>query len=164
MAAATLTVTANVAPNVSARSNDRGGVTAVSWSKNSGTVQFGTATDVMLLAKLPNGARILDHNTVISTKSTTTHWKLVAYEVSSVGSGGTLGTLSEISDVMGSFTVAAAGVVNLQGPRVFPKISLSDAAAVQFAVLGLKCGTGASASTSFLCDGNVIYETNGNDI
>ena len=164
MAATTLTVTANVAPNVSPRASARGGVVAVSWSKNSGGTAFGTATDLMLLAKLPNGARILDHNTTIYTKSATTHWKLVAYKVESVGSSGTLGTLTALSDVMGSFTVAAAGTANLAGVRTYYQVSLSDDAAVQFAVLGLLCGTGGSASTSFLCDGNVLYETGGSDI
>lgn len=164
MAAITLTVTANVAPSVSARADARGGVTAVSFSKNSGAVAFGTATDAMLLAKLPNKARILDVNATIYTKSATTHWTVVAYRVESVGTKGTLGTLSVMHTIMGSFTVAAAGSANLAGVMTYPQISLSDDAAVQFAVLGLKCGTGASASTSFLADGNVIYETGGNAI
>jgi hypothetical protein len=164
MAATTLTVTLNVSPSVSPRDSHRGGVTSVSFTKASGATAFGTAADVMLLSKLPNMARVLDTNVTLNTKAATTHWRLLAYHPESVGSNGTLGTLSINAVIMGTFTVAAAGYANLNGEFFHPQISISDDAAVQFCVLGLQCTTGASATTSFSINGNVVYETIGGDI
>jgi hypothetical protein len=160
MAASTITVTANLAPSVSPRADNRGGLTAVSFHKQMGATKFGTIGDVMLLAKLPNHARIIDFNASVGILNAAATVEAILYRVESIGASGTLGTLAALSQVMGSFTIAA-GVTKLAGAQVHPVVSLSDDAAVQFAVLAFKVAATATESVSFSINGNCVYETTG---
>jgi hypothetical protein len=155
------TLSANCVASVVPRSRSDGGVTSVAFSHAGGGSSFGSAGDVFLLAKIPNQARILSVFGSVQTASTsgqTLRMVLLRVESSS-------GTLSVMSNVLNTITAITTGTnfsagAGLHNPA---QVSLSDDAAVQYAVLGLVAVSG-TATASFSFNGAVMYETRGDSI
>jgi hypothetical protein len=131
------------------------GVNALVFSKNQADnagVIFGTAGDVMLLGKLPNGATLLSADGRVGVMSTTLNYVLrVVYPFA----GGT--TFTTISPVL-----TATSVVRLSLTAPY-KVSISDSEPLNYATLQLYVTTGASATTSFSIGGMVLYTADGQE-
>ena len=145
---ATVTVTlSSCLPKVAPRAA-HGASPAVVFVESASGVAFGTAGDTLLLAKLPNGSRIaniMGHYDVDGATSQLV--RLLLLEVQSIGAAGTLGTLSVRADIpMGTLT-CPTGANNLPGAGLVrnSKVSISDAAAVQFDLLALRVVSGSNS-------------------
>jgi hypothetical protein len=152
MPTVTLTCTANMAAPPRAV---HAGVNALVFYKNQADnvgVIFGTAGDVMLLGKLPNGATLLSADGRVGVMSTTLNYVLrVVYPFA----GGT--TFTTISPVL-----TATSVVRLSLTAPY-KVSISDSEPLNYATLQLYVTTGASATTSFSIGGMVLYTADGQE-
>lgn len=132
------------------------GLNAVAWDFNSGATKFGTLSDMVFLAKIPNGALITDQDVIIGAKKQdgaayTAGLILLAVEA--------LGTLSQLAVLIPSMTATTAAVVFTS--KIPYKLSLSDDRAVKYAVLALNVTTGASETASVSIQGGIKYLTDG---
>jgi hypothetical protein len=149
---ATVTVTLQASLD-QPRENHRGGGTVVkSFSGMPGAQSIGTAGDVVLLSKLPNQANVLDILGYVQCASTSLQGIIAVTEVLPAGTLSFRATLCSLS------AVTAGGPLKT-GIFVPYKVSISDDAAVQHAMLALKF-SGGSASTSFSINGAVLYDVN----
>ena len=160
---ATVTVTLNTCVSSVAPRESHGASPAVVFAESSSGVAFGTAGDTLLLAKLPNGTRINSFAGHYDVDGATSQLvRLLLLEVQSVGGAGTLGTLSVRADIpMGTLT-CVTGANNLPGAGLLrnSKVSISDAAAVQFDILALRVVSGSqSLSTSIQL--SIFHSNNG---
>lgn len=156
MATATVTLATFANPP---RAMPNGGITSQAFKITTGVAtSVGTAGDQIWLCKIPNGARILDCQLTMDVTADSWSTRVILARVESVGTSGTLGSLSVMSEVLqtlsGSVTLAHTGV------PFYPICSLSDDAAVQFAVLALEF-SGGTQTKSMILDGRVVYETFG---
>jgi hypothetical protein len=151
---ATVTVTLQASLD-QPRSNPNGGSVVVkAFNGMPGAQSIGTAGDVVLLAKLPNQANVLDILGYVQCASTSLQGIVAVAEVLA---GGTLSFRATLC----SLSVVTAGGPIKTGIGVNPhKVSISDDAAVQYAMLAVKF-SGGSASTSFSINGAVLYDTSG---
>lgn len=150
---ATVTVTC-AASLEQARSDPRGGVTSRNFT--SGNVTFGGAGDQMRLARIPNGARILSVIGDVQCAATSVQGALNLMRVDGNG------TLSVMALLASASVVTAGGPIATGRPNLPYKVSLSDNAAIQYAMLAI-VASGGSQSTSFSINGAVLYETTGHD-
>lgn len=142
---ATVTVTCAASLD-SPRALPNGAVTS-KWFE-SGNVTYGGATDVLLLAKLPNRAHILDVVGDVQCAATSVQGVLVVSEVLASGTLSTRATLCSVS-------VLTAGGALKTGRFIPYQVSLSDDAAVQHAMLAI-VASGGTQSTSFSIKGAVL--------
>lgn len=150
---ATVTVTC-AASLEQARSDPRGGVTSRNFA--SGNITFGSDGDQLRLARIPHGARILSIVGDVQCAATSVQGKLNLMRVDGNG------TLSVMTTLASASVVTAGGPI-ATGRVLLPyKVSLSDDAAVQYAMLAL-VASGGTQSTSFSINGAVLYETTGHD-
>lgn len=158
MAARTITYTAQMAgPPKGAHV----GLNVVPFDFNSGATKFGTVSDVLLLAKIPNGALIteMDLRTGANGSAATTFTVLLL----ATESGGT--TLSSIGALSSSIASITGGTAAAAYRMIAPfRVSLSDDRAVQYAILALNCTVGASETVSFSLQGSVKFLTDGTPI
>lgn len=154
MAASTFTYT----PRMSAQPAElHAGLNTIAFDFNSGATKCGTLSDVILLGKVPNGALITDVAIRFGAEgSAATHFTLLALAIEAAG------TYSTLATVAGSMTASATAARFTFAEPV--KISLSDDRAVQYAVLGLNCTTGASGTVSFSLQGNIKYLADGTTV
>jgi hypothetical protein len=151
MATVTVTLQASLdQPRANARG---GGVVVKSFSGMPQSQSIGTAGDVVLLSKLPNGANVLDILGHVRCESTSLQGIIAVAEVLASG------TLSFRSTLCSLSAVTAGGPLKT-GIFIPAKVSLSDDAAIQYAMLALKF-SGGTASTSFSINGAILYETTG---
>ena len=151
MAATTFTYTANMA------ATPRGvhiGVNHLEFDFNSGAVACGTLSDVILLGKVPNGAKLLSADIRFGASGAAAlHWQLLALATEA------LGTYSTLATIIASMTAStAAATFNTFVPV---KLSLSDDRAVKHITLALNCSTGASGTVSQSIQGLFLYSTDG---
>lgn len=151
MAAATFTYTANMA------ASPRGihaGINHLEFDFNSGASKAGTLSDVILLGKIPNGAKLLISEVRFgASNAAAVHWQLLALVTEALG---TYSTYATIIDSMTASPTAATFRT-----AVPTKISLSDDRAVKYVTLALNCSTGASGSVSQSIQGLFLYSTDG---
>lgn len=147
---ATVTVTLLASLDVP-RANYHSGVTSKYFY--SGNVTFGGAGDQMRLAKLPNRASVISVTGDVQCAATSVQGALVIAEVLA---GGTL----SVRDTLASISAVTAGGSIVTGRWVPARVSLSDDAAVQYAMLAI-VASGGTQSTSFSIKGTVIYDTTG---
>lgn len=157
MAAVTLTYTANMASPARAV---HAGVNALTFSFNSGAVALGTACDVVLLGRIPNGCTVTGgYVRGRHGGATGAHFLLTAVNALDYSkSGGTI----KFDQANGSFTLSqtAASFFDVNGPT---RISLSADTTATEAVLYLNCTTGASASVSTSLHGVIYYVCDGRE-
>ena len=151
MAARTLTATPWTATNP--RDHHQGSV-HVSWHFNSGATKLGTASDVVLVAKIPTGVEIIEGWMRNTTKAS--EQQILRMELQD--SSGT-----QIAVIFGTTTISATGgtVVTRVGAGVdLPyKLSLSDDHALQYARLVAEFVSGTeTVSHSFA--GVITYSRN----
>lgn len=149
------TVTVSLASSgVQPRTNHHSGVTSFAFA--SGNVTYGGAGDQLRLARIPNQARILSIVGDVQCAATSVQGAIGIYEVLASGTLSARATLASLSAITagGAF---ATGRLNMPY-----KVSLSDDAAVQYAMLAA-VASGGTQSTSFSLNGAVLYETGGND-
>jgi len=152
MAAATLTAT----PFNSTMIRDPGVWAAeVSFDFNTGATKLGTASDAVMLAKIPSGVEITGMWIRYTTKSDT---QQIA-RVDLLDASGTL-----LCNVIATFTVSAtSGIALVQAggaANSIPyKLSLSDDAALQYARLALVFVSGSETVSASLA-GVVRYSRN----
>ena len=147
---ATVTVSL-IASGEPARTNPNTGLTCRPFV--SGNVTFGGSTDVMRLARMPNQARIVDVTGYVQCAATSVQGVLVVAEVLANGTLSARSTLCSIS------AVTAGGAIKT-GIFIPAKVSLSDDAAVQYAMLAI-VASGGTQSTSFSINGAILYDTTG---
>ena len=145
MAIVTLTYTANMAEPAG---EVHAGVNAISFAFNSGGTAFGTACDVALLGRVPNGCTILGG--------------YVSGQGGGAGGANFLLTAVNSGDTNGSFTLSATAASHFT-VRYPVRISLSADATVSDAVLYLNCVTGASAAASLSVHGVLYYTCDGRE-
>lgn len=136
------------------RTNPNGGSLVIK-SFSSGSVTFGANTDVMLLAKIPNQANVVDVVGAVKCAATSVQGVLVVAEVLA---SGTLSVRANLSSI--SVLTAGSPIVKRAGLLTPYKVSISDDAAVQYAMLAIKA-SGGTQSTSFSINGAVLYDTSG---
>lgn len=155
MAARTLTYTINMA---AAPKAVHVGINQLAWSFNSGTTKVGTASDMILLGKVPTGALITAKNLRFgatgATAGPTWQLQLLAYDA--------LGTFTLIQTLMDSVTQSATAQTFTDSQPY--KLSLSDDRAVQYAVLALNCSTGLSETVSQSLQGVILYSVDGSAV
>lgn len=146
---AAVTYTATTGMSMPPRSNAVGATTVV-FSKT--LSQFhATASSAIVLCKIPNHAIIFD----------------AAYGIANVTAAVTA-SLVELR--VGSTAIAVTTSVNqattgYNRATLLPiKVSLSDDAATQYAVLSLMCTTAGTVSTSLSLAGYISYLMDGNDL
>lgn len=148
---ATVTVTCQAALETPRSNPNAGSIVAKRFY--SGNVTFGANTDVMMLARIPNGARVFDISGGVQCASTSVQGAIVIAEVLASGTLSVRSTLASLSAITAGGPIATGQVVPT-------KVSLSDDAAVQYAMLAIKA-SGGTQSTSFSINGVVLYETSG---
>jgi len=114
-----------------------------------------SAGDVVLLCKIPNFATVLDCAIKLATKNDTTASVLTVF-IAKVNDG----AASAISTFGTSGTTTTAGSVMFRPANAFSgpfRISLSDDAGVQYALLKMSVTTLATSTTSFSANGYVTY-------
>lgn len=127
------------------------------WDFNSGTLKWGTLSDVILLGKIPNKALITGKNIRFGASGAAAiHVQMLLLATEAAGSFSVFATL--IASMTAS-TVAAVFTDNVPF-----KVSLSDDRAVQHVLLALNCSTGASGTVSFSTQGFVNYLTDGTNV
>lgn len=149
MAGRTLTATPwTTNPKVNIQSAD------VSWDFNTGATKLGTASDVVLLAKIPDQVEILDYLLKGVTKSDTQ--QILRVEVQDTG-----GTALAI--IVPTFTVSSTGGQVYQRPSLgsaIPyKVSLSSDHALGYARLALVFLSGTETVSASLA-GWIRYSAN----
>jgi len=131
------------------------GVNHLEFDFNSGAGKFGSLSDVLLIGKLPNGAKILDVALQFGVSTAgAIHYTLLALVQDTPG-----GTYSTFATIYGSMT---ASLTAATFRSVTPyKVSLSDDRAVKHITLALNCTTGASGTVSQSIQGLFLYATDG---
>jgi len=122
-----------------------------------GTNKFGTASDVVLLGKLPNKSVITDWYFNVTTLSESAVYSLVLLAVESAG------TYSVYATLESTITTSATAAVTSIGYRPV-KVSLSDDRAVQYVALALNCTAGASGTVSTSIYGQLSYVSDGTSL
>jgi hypothetical protein len=122
---------------------------AVDWLIG-GTNKFGSISDVALLAKIPNGAVVVDWKFNFTTLAESQVMSLVLLAVESGGTYSVYATLDS------TLTSSATAAIQSTGYRPI-KVSLSDDRAVQYVALALNVTAGTSGTVSFSTYGNLSY-------
>ena len=152
---ATATVTLATFAN-SGRTSHRGGVVSQAFKVTTGVATaLGTAGDRIWLCKIPNHSRIL--NCDLSMDVTADSWSTRVI-LGRVEASGSLSVMAEVRQ-----TVSGSVTSNHTGILFHPVCSISDDAAVQYAVLALEF-SGGTQTASMIVDGLVTYETGGNPV
>jgi hypothetical protein len=134
------------------RQNHGGGITAQYFELVTGGTAIGGDADRVLLCKLPNQARILDVDLIVTTGATSLSTRVI------FGVADTSGTWSAVTTIRA--TMSGATTLRHTGLPAYPKVSITDTNAVQYAALILET-SGATQTTATACSGYVIYETFG---
>jgi hypothetical protein len=130
------------------------GVNHLEWDFNSGASKIGTLSDVILLGKIPNGAKILRTDVRFgASNAAAIHWQLLLLATEA------LGTYSTYATLIDSMTASPTAVTF--NSFIPTKVSLSDDRAVKYVTLDLNCSTGASGSVSQSLQGLILYTTDG---
>lgn len=128
------------------------GVTAISVSYNGGA-NTTSAGDIIHLAKIPHGARILDVVEDHSTGATSSALSL------GLATGGAAGGGASYSLLLSTVAQAAKNRLGVLG--IPPLVSVSDADANRYGILAAKVTEAGTATTSLILNVTVLYSTDG---
>lgn len=145
MATTTATLFANTPKGVHA------GVNAIAVSYNHGALTA-SAGDVVFLAKLPHGARIIDFWEDHSTGATS---NAVSFGLAKGGPAGT----ATLSLLVASGAQATKNRMSVMG--IPPVVSVSDADGERWGILGAKLTEAGTATVSLVINAVCIYVTDG---
>ena len=149
---ATVTVTLQASLDQPRSNPSAGGVVAKTFSNAAPGATFGAAADVMRLAKIPNKASIIDVVGWVTCAATSVQGVLTLAEVLAGG------TLSVYATPLCSLSAVTAGGPVKTGIFIPSQVSITDTAAIQYAMLAIKA-SGGTQSTSVYIRGTVLYET-----
>ena len=127
------------------------GVNCVAVSYNFGAVSA-SAGDVVLLAKIPHGARIVDFWEDHSTGATA---HAVSFGLKTGGPGGT----ATYSLLISAGAQATKNRLSIMG--IPPNVSVSDADSNRFGILCAKVAESGTATTSLIINAVCFYVTDG---
>lgn len=128
------------------------GVNAISVSYNGGA-NTTSAGDVIWLAKIPHGARILDVIEDHSTGATSSALSL------GLATGGAAGGGASLSAFIASGAQATKNRLSVLG--IPPLVSVSDADPNRYGILAAKTTEAGTATTSLILNVTVLYSTDG---
>ena len=127
------------------------GVNAIAINYNSGATAL-AAADLVLLAKLPHGARIVDFWEDHSTGATA---HAISFGLKTGGPGGS----ATYSLLISAGAQATKNRLSIMG--IPPKVSVSDAAGDRFGILCAKVAETGTATTSLIINCVCLYVCDG---
>lgn len=147
---AATTYTSTVFVNNQPKQNATGNVTVAGQYNGSAN----SAGDIIFLAKIPHGARIVEFAVDHSSGETTFGMDYGMASGGSIAGGGA--DISQFAAALAKATIIRSNLRGAAAGTVPPVVSVSDNSGVRYGIFGCKVGT-ASATTSWLVNFSVTY-------